>query len=182
MKKIQSVYKATALLAVLTPAFLFAQTSLPLTGAAASSTTKNTAQACDKITEKVDARITKFTDVDSGHTIRLDKTIDLLRAISEKLKARNIDTTTLDGQIATLLEKKSKLTVDTQAFVAKLQESRGFTCGASQGQFKTKIAEAKKLQQTVVADVKDIHDFTKTIRDGIKVIRTTVASSTPAAV
>jgi hypothetical protein len=39
--------------------------------------------------------------------------------------------------------------------------------------------EAKVLQKAVVADVKDIHDFIKTIRDTIKGMRTQVASSTP---
>ncbi|MEN9852180.1 MAG: hypothetical protein RI996_123 [Candidatus Parcubacteria bacterium] len=179
MKKIQTVYTTTALCVLLTPVLLFAQTGNPFTGSAAS-TTKTTTQTCEKITEKVDQRITKFTDVGSSHSIKLDKTIDTVRTISEKLKARNIDTSILDNQIVTLLEKKTKLDTDTQAFVAKLQESRGFTCGASQGQFKTKVAEAKKLQQVVVADVKDIHEFSKTIRETIKALRPQVASSTPA--
>jgi methyltransferase-like protein len=159
---------------------------IPSYAAAQNATTtvapvsKNPAEICAKATERVDARITKLSDNNSAHTIRLDKTIDALRTISQKLQARNINTTALDGQIASLVEKKTKLESDKQAFVSKLQESKQFVCGASQGQFRNKLAEAKTAQAVLVADVKDAHSFVKTIWDTLKTIRGTVASSTTA--
>lgn len=179
MKKLHSQIVLSLAIGLIVPTLAAAQLAVPAQGSTTTSGAK-TAVACEKITEKVEARIAKFNSTGESHTMRVDKTIALLKATSEKLKVRGLDTAVLDSQIATLLEKKNKLEASKQAFIAKLSESKGFTCGISQGQFKTKIAEARKLQQVVVADAKDVHEFVKTIRDSIKTVRAQVASSTPA--
>jgi flagellum-specific peptidoglycan hydrolase FlgJ len=165
---------------LLIPTYAAAQNATTTGTASVVPATKNPAEVCTKATERIESRITKFSDNNATHTIRLDKSIDALRTISQKLQARNINTTLLDGQISSLVDKKTKLESDKQAFVAKLQESKQFVCAASQGQFKNKIVEAKAAQAIVIADIKDTHSFVKTIRDTLKSLRGTVASSTTA--
>lgn len=180
MKKItQTTITLSALTFIAVPFLAFAQTPAPIVPNSPAVAVSKSTNTCDKVTEKVAARVTKFNEVQSAHDARFTQVTSKLQDISAKLKARGVDTGTLDSQIATLDQKRSKLESDKTAFISKLEESKGLTCGASQGQFKAKVAEAKVLQKAVVADVKDIHDFIKTIRDTIKGMRTQVASSTP---
>ena len=182
MKKINTLTLTTGAFSLFVmPLFALAQAPAPVAPVSNGVPVKNV-EACAKITEKVTARITKYNEVQGIHDARFQQMVLKLKEISAKLKARSLDTNTLDAQIAVLEQKRSKLETDKQSLMSKLEESKNFTCGASAGQFKAKISEAKLLQKIVVADVKDIHDFAKTVRDTVKSFRAMTASSTPKAV
>jgi hypothetical protein len=179
MKKLHTVYITTSLSILLTPFVVMGQVAVPPQPAVPTENTPTSVQqTCERITQKVDARVARFTEVSQAHTTRVEKTLETLRSISDKLKARGIDTTALDGQITVLIEKYTKVQADKQAFISKLEESKQFTCGASQGQFKSKVSEARALQVIVVTGTKDIHAQVRSIRDSIRTISTQIATST----
>lgn len=170
MKKTTKILLTVSLMAV--PAIVLAQAPVQAVPA------KNVV-ACEKIAEKVSARISKLSDFGATHDNKSSQVISRLTEISSKLKARGVDTTSLDSQIVALQGKKVKLDASKQEMLTKLEESKTLTCGASSGQFKLKVAEARTLQKAVVINVKDFHDTTKSVRDTIKSLRAQVASSTP---
>jgi septal ring factor EnvC (AmiA/AmiB activator) len=174
MKKVTSISIAIALASTISlPAILYAQAPVVPAGQA------TVVDQCQKVTEKVDLKISNYSEAHSNFDTKFGSLIQKLKTVAEKLSARGMDTATLTTSITALETKRAKLSADKQALVSKLQESKQFTCGASQGQFKTKITEAKALQKTVVADSKDMQASAKTIRDAVKALRATVASSTP---
>lgn len=125
----------------------------------ASSTAKRgglNEEVCSRITNRVDERVNKYNTYNSETDAQLAKIETRLNEVSAKLKANGADTTTLDAQIKTLIDKKSLLRTDKAAFIAKLTESKQFACGASQGQFKTTIEAARELHKKVMADRRDI--------------------------
>ncbi len=182
MKKVTSISISLALaLSITLPALLGAQVQVPVAPAAAPANAQGTvADQCQKVTEKVDLKISNYTEAHSNFDTKFTTLIDKLKAVSEKLSARGIDVTALNNNISDLENKRAKLAADKQTFIAKLQESKQFTCGASQGQFRTKITEAKTLQKAVVTSSKDMQTAAKAARDTVKTLRASVASSTPA--
>jgi hypothetical protein len=181
MKKVTSITLVFSLAsAIVFPALLSAQTPVSPAVPTSPATTATVADQCQKVTEKVDLKISNYSEAHSNFDTRFATIIEKTKTLSQKLSARGIDTAALNNSISTLEAKRAKLATDKQAFIAKLQESKQFTCGASQGQFKAKITEAKTLQKSVVASSKDMQAAAKSIRESIKTIRATVASSTPA--
>lgn len=161
LKKI-TISIATAGLFV--PMFAFAQTA----GTASSGTITNTkqtaraekvAEVCNKITLRVDEKIAHFNKTHADASPRYDSVIQRLKSVSEKLKSKSIDTTTLDAAIVTLDMKATKIDTDKDAFIAKLTESKSYACGSSEGKYKEVISEAQVLQKNVVADIKDTKDY-----------------------
>ncbi len=178
MKKVTSLAIVITLSSIMAlPALLSAQA--PVVPAAPAGQAA-IADQCQKVTEKVDLKISNYSEAHSNFDTRAGAVIEKLKSVSSKLTARGVDTSALDASITTLETKRAKLSADKQAFISKLQESKQFTCGASQGQFKSKVTEAKTLQKAVVASSKDMQSAAKTIRDTVRALRGSVASSTQA--
>ncbi len=55
--------------------------------------------------------------------------------------------------------KIAKLKTDKAAVEAALENTKGFACGESQGQFRDALQQVRAAQKIVVADAKDLHDF-----------------------
>ena len=182
MKKVTSLTPSIVLAITLTsiiafPALLLAQAPVVPAAPAGQATV---ADQCQKVTEKVDLKISNYSEAHSNFDTRSGAVIEKLKTVSAKLAARGLDVTALNANITILETKRAKLAADKQAFVSKLQESKQFTCGASQGQFKAKITEAKTLQKAVVTSSKDLQTTAKAIRENVKTLRAGVASSTQA--
>lgn len=94
----------------------------------------------------------------------------------ERLKSAGADTTQLEKDLATLNDKIAKLKTDHETFMSTLVESRSFVCGNSEGEFKGKIDEARKVPEIIKQDRQDIKNFFQTtIKADLQAIRATLA-------
>jgi hypothetical protein len=154
----------------------------------ASTTQISTGTAVTTKCQMVVSRISvKMANFNNGQTRRVTAYNNLKARISNiisKLDQKGIDTSDLKADLVMLDTKTQKLATDYGTYIARLQETGSYICGKSQGQFMTKLAEAKKLLATVKADVLDIKSFYSTaIRPVIiklqNALKTLKGSSTP---
>jgi chromosome segregation ATPase len=158
-RNIQALILGATLISSTAPVVLFAQA-----GAAAS-------QACQRTTQKVDERVKTYEEKAKVHDARFVKMIETLTNISARLKTRSVDTSALDAQIADLTAKREKINQDKTAFMQKMTDAKAAACGTTPNEVKTKINEARTLQQSVVASIKEFQNSAKTVRATVASIR-----------
>ena len=129
-------------------------------------------ERCSRINERIDNRIGKFDESRSKHVTtytnlrsRLQKFVDRAAADGQDVKQLRADLLILDGKIR-------KFTVDYQLYAAKLRESKSFTCGHAEGDFREKLSEARQQLKVVHEDAADIRSYYReTIREDLKALR-----------
>lgn len=100
----------------------------------------------------------------------------------ERLKTAGADTTQLEADFSILITKIEKLRADHATFIATLTESQSFVCGKSEGEFKGKMEEARKVPEIIKQDREEIKSFfEKTIKADLKAIRAKLATQKEAA-
>ncbi|MBI4080150.1 MAG: hypothetical protein HY430_00060 [Candidatus Levybacteria bacterium] len=107
------------------------------------------AQACARATKKIEriitqseSRLTKRQNYVTKRKAKIDEQVS-------KLKAKGADTTALEEaatQLKTLLDTWIS---DYRAFIDDLEETKDFTCGDSQGNFKKALDEARAKRKVV---------------------------------
>ncbi|MEI7891299.1 MAG: hypothetical protein WCI36_05035 [bacterium] len=136
-----------------------------------------TAEKCQAIEAKIANRVTRYQEnnqMQKGVFANMQARLSRLLA---RLKAAGADTTQLEADIATLQTKIDKLTADQASFMATLGETQAFVCGKSEGEFKGKLEEARKVPELIKQDRQDIKNFFETtIKADLKAIRATLAA------
>lgn len=140
---------------------------------------KMTQERCKNIEGKVANRINRYEN--NGQM--LEKVYGNMKTRLERLLARlktaGADTTQLEKDLQTLYAKIDKLKTDQATFIATLKDTQSFACGKSEGEFKTKINEARKVPANLKTDREDIKNFFQTtIKTDLQEIRTKLASQT----
>lgn len=116
---------------------------------------------CELITSRVDERVGKFDNNKGLHQQQYAKLKERLSNLITKLNEKGYDTSKLSSDLSTLNSKIEKFGTDYKTFTDKLKESRTYVCGASEGQFKTKLEEAKDLLKVVKQDSVDVRNYFK---------------------
>lgn len=94
-------------------------------------------------------------------------------------KENGLDTTTLEKDLATLEEKTQTLYQNHERFMEQLRASQQLACGESDGQFKTKLGEARKVDQTVRQSRLEVKNFIQnTVRKDIQALRAQLEAQT----
>lgn len=116
---------------------------------------------CEMIESRVSEKITRFNNNKDGHIVRYNKLKDNLTRIINKLSEKGLDVTELKADLQTLDTKIKKFSTDYQAYITKLGQTKGFACGNSEGNFKSKLEESRSALKLVLEDAKDIQKFYK---------------------
>ena len=134
-------------------------------------------QQCKNIENKIANRINRYeNNRQMLRTVYTNMKARLTRLV-ERLKAAGADTTKLEADLAILTTKTEKRKTDYATFMTTLQDSQTFACGKSEGEFKGKIEEARKVPEIIKADREDIKNFFETvIKADLKAIRETLAA------
>ena len=131
-----------------------------------------TEEKCQRIGQRLDERLTKLTEREGKHVERYQRQQQRVKTIVDKLAAEGFDVTQLRTDEQALVAKITQLKADFDAYLGKLRESKNFTCGHSEGEFKARLQEARALHARVKADAKDIREYFKnTIRADIRALR-----------
>jgi len=126
-------------------------------------------QACKNLGDKIDKKISSLEENKSAKETVYKNLVSRINEIISKLKLKNVDTATLEKDLATLESLISTYWTSRDAVITKLNESKNFVCGSSQGEYRARIQEARTLQKTVLDNAKAIRDFVSgTLRQNIK--------------
>lgn len=130
-------------------------------------------RVCAKLASRIDNRITHFGERYDVHLITYNLHKEKLLNIEAKLSGQGIDTTKLKANISTLDVKISTFINDAGKVREALENTRNFSCGNSEGQFRSAVESLRVAQKVVIKDAQDIRDFiTNTLMSDIKELRT----------
>lgn len=138
----------------------------------ASSTEERMAKICNVVTTRLDERIARFDANHERHVTAYRNLQARVTKFVERIEAKGYDATKIKADLTELNTKIEKLATDYRAYIAVLRGSREVTCGGSEGVFRGKLTEAKRLLGIVHQDVLDIRNYYQTtIRPDIRAIK-----------
>jgi peptidoglycan hydrolase CwlO-like protein len=134
-------------------------------------------ERCKNVETRIATRINRYENNQQMFQTVYGNMQTRLERLLAKLKTAGADTSKLEIDLATLKTKIAKLKADQADFISTLKETQAFACGKSEGQFKAKFDEARKVPDVIKADRQDIKNFFQTtIKTDLKVIREFLAS------
>ncbi len=133
------------------------------------------AEKCKSIESKIASRVNRYENngqmlqkVYGNMKTRLDR-------LAARLKSAGADTTKLDADLKELYAKIDKMYADQAASMTTLKETQTFVCGKSEGEFKGKLEQARKVPAIIKQDRDDIKTFFQTtIKADLQAIRSTL--------
>jgi hypothetical protein len=152
--------------------------------ASTSAAIKGALARCPVVESKIQVKSTNFDNSKVKHLEAYAKVKDRLVVIVDKLAAKGVDVTSLRATLVIYDQKIQKFSDDYAIYIGKLKESQVYVCGKSEGQFRTKLKEAKTALAQVHKDAVDIRTYyAQTIKPEINKIRATIrgdkSTSTP---
>ena len=116
---------------------------------------------CAAVNHRVEGRLAMYEENRDPHFTRFVRLADKLNEIINKSYVKGYNTSVLDADLVILNEKILKFQEDYTLFIQKLENTRNFTCGHSEGQFKAALNESKMQLRIVRQDAEDIKEFYK---------------------
>jgi len=133
---------------------------------------------CKNIETKIASRVKRYENNGKMLETVYGNMQTRLERLVTRLKEAGAITTQLETDIIALNEKIDKLKADQATFMTTLADSQSFVCGKSEGEFKGKIDQARKIPAQLKADRDDIKKFFQTtIKADLQAIRKTLAES-----
>ncbi|EKE10667.1 MAG: hypothetical protein ACD_15C00217G0015 [uncultured bacterium] len=127
---------------------------------------------CAKVQEKIQSRIENFGDGKEKHMAVYKNMVDRISKFIERLSAEGYDTSKVKADLEVLKGKIEKFSTDKDARLARLDETKNYACGKSDGEFKAKLAEARTALKLVHADAADIRKYMlNTVRPDIQALK-----------
>jgi septation ring formation regulator EzrA len=118
--------------------------------------------------------------VDNGVTTRTQAYAELtskLNNIVTKLKAKNIDTTTLEHELTVLQTKIATFTTDVSAYKQTLSDLKGVDCITDPTAFQAALTASRSAHDKLTSAVADIKSYvSSTVKPTLQVIRTELES------
>ena len=118
-----------------------------------------TSTVCTNLTSRIDKRLSNFQSILGKHDANYAEHLSKLQTISTKLQTDGEDVSKFNSDIAILQVKIDKFNTDKTAVETALTNTKQYSCGTSQGQFKSAFEAVKSAQTLVKADAMDISDF-----------------------
>lgn len=129
-------------------------------------------RVCAKLSSRIDSRIANFDEVFSKHLEIYNMHKEKISQIESKLALGGLDTSKLKTDISTLETKIATFSSDATKVKETLENTRSFSCGNSEGDFKSAIETVRTAQKLVRTDAQDIRDFiTKTLIKDVQDLR-----------
>lgn len=129
-------------------------------------------ERCTAAQNKLDALKKKLDNVHSNRTQVYGGVSTRLTALSEKLKAQGVDTTTLDTDIKALNTKTETLKTDLAAYKQAVEDAIAVDCKSDPTAFQASLEAARKQLDVVRTDAQAISDYVKnTIKPLLETLR-----------
>jgi hypothetical protein len=135
---------------------------------------------CAAINNRVEGLISHY-NTNEQRVERFSRLTDLLQNLTARIESRGYNVSTLQADQVILDTKIAKFQEDYSVFIDKLENTRNFTCGHSEGQFQSALNESKAQLKIVKADAEDIQQFFKTtIKQDVQTIQNQIRTDTQA--
>ncbi|CAN5122569.1 hypothetical protein BH11PAT4_BH11PAT4_0470 [soil metagenome] len=121
------------------------------------------ASGCEKIEGKITGILSKHATAVAKHEANQDALLRRGTELSVKLKAAEFDTTKLDADLLTFKEKLATAKASFAAYNASLTATQQYTCGQSEGAFKTQLQDSRDAYKAFRDDLKDAREFWKAV-------------------
>lgn len=125
---------------------------VPLVSAQTITPGERVTDRCTLLVQRIDSIITRFTVKKDDHIERYNKVIEFLKSKGPVGEPLDSDMKNLNQMVITLAK-------DYDAFIGKLETSKQYACGTSQGAFKQAIQDARLQLDVVKADANNAKSF-----------------------
>jgi hypothetical protein len=150
-----------------------------LNGTKTLNVTEDWSKLCSDINARVDGKINAFEDGKNRRAMGLFNILEVISRIEQRAKTANIDTSQLDSDFVFLNQSIEIFKTDYALFIEKLNNTKNYTCGHSQGQYMNALSEARPQLKIVKADLDSIKDFTNSvIKQDIQALRENIKNQT----
>lgn len=122
---------------------------------------KFTEEKCARVQARIENRNGFFKGNYEKHTSVYTNLVNRINKFIARADALKLDTTAIKSHLAILEDKIEKFKDDYAAYKAKFAETKNYTCGHSEGEFKGILLESKTLLKTVHADAADIRTYVR---------------------
>ncbi|MFA4817534.1 MAG: hypothetical protein WC608_02275 [Parcubacteria group bacterium] len=122
---------------------------------------KFTTEKCARVQERIQNRLSLFADAKEKHTSVYTNLVNRINKFIARAEEQKINTDTIKVHLAELQTKIEKFKEDYTAYAAKLGETKNYTCGHSEGEFKGVLLESKTLLKQVHTDAADIRTYVR---------------------
>jgi chromosome segregation ATPase len=125
--------------------------------------TERISAGCEKIEAKITTVLDRHETAKEKHLANQDRLYTRGTELSKKLKAAGYDTAKLDTDLTTFKGKLDLVKSTFSAYSASLTATQQYTCGESEGAFKTQLQDSRDLYKAFREDLKDARDFWKAV-------------------
>jgi len=133
------------------------------TNSSETNLTGNWSRDCSFVNNRVQGRIRMYEEMRDPHLNRFQNIVNQVNRISEQAILKGYNTTQLDLDMIKLNESITKFHDDYAVFILSLKETRNFTCGHSEGEFKNALNVSKEQLRIVRDDIENIKAFIKDV-------------------
>ncbi len=120
----------------------------------------------------------RIKGIETSRTQVYNNLLDQLNKFDTKLKAKNVDTTTFEAEIATLKTKIATFQTDLATYKQDVVDLKSLDCLTDPTAFKAALETARTQKTKVAADAADIKTYvTGTIRPTLVAIRTQLGAA-----
>lgn len=129
-------------------------------------------QRCTQATQRIETTVARYNNNKDKHVQQYKDLAARLSALGEKLIAKGYDISKLQADGKILNDKIAKFASDYADVISKLEATKQYACGTSQGAFKQALKTAQDQLKIVKADSVDIRNYYQTvIRPDVQAIR-----------
>jgi hypothetical protein len=122
---------------------------------------KFTEEKCARVQARIQNRNEFFAGTKEKHTSVYTNLVSRINKFIARADEQELDTSTIKGHLAELQNKIEKFKDDYAAYAAKLGETKNYTCGHSEGEFKGVLLESKTLLKQVHTDAAEIRNYVR---------------------
>lgn len=127
---------------------------------------------CKNIETQIQNRINRYENSHDQHVKILNNMKPRLAQIISKFEAKGLDASALETDAKMLSSMIDSVVTTYQTFLSTLKETQSNACGESDGEFKNKLGESRRILPEVKEGIEDIREYYKsTIRPDILELR-----------
>lgn len=116
-------------------------------------------RVCQMTEEKIQKRIGRYEDLDADHKVKYLQIVENLKKLADRLAAKGYNTTEIRAAYAGLNDKIISTHGDYGRFVAFLNQTKGYACGKSDGEFKAILLQAREQLRLVEQSRKEVRKY-----------------------
>lgn len=137
-------------------------------------------QRCTQATQRIETAVARYNNNKEKHVQQYENLAVRLADLGEKLKARGYDISKLQADGKILRDKIAKFAADYADTISKLEATKQYACGSSQGAFKQALKTAQDQLKVVKADSVDIRNYYQTVvRPDVQAVKAQKPAPTP---